>query len=156
MSDPPSLKFFVPGQAVPQGSLRPIVSKSTGRAFIKNNPAVVDWRMKVTAHARQAVGLRDDALLFPMLGPIGVQLDFILKRPALHFGTGKNADVVKSSSPRYPAKAPDLDKLTRAIFDALTDARVWDDDGQVVWLRASEHWADDDLEGVHVTLGVMK
>jgi hypothetical protein len=30
---------------------------------------------------------------------------------------------------------PDLDKLTRATFDALTDARLWEDDARVVEVR---------------------
>ena len=36
----------------------------------------------------------------------------------------------------YFTVAPDLDKLTRAVFDALTGANVWADDAQVVDLRA--------------------
>jgi len=32
--------------------------------------------------------------------------------------------------------APDKDKLTRAVFDALTGANVWNDDAQAVDLRA--------------------
>jgi Holliday junction resolvase RusA-like endonuclease len=31
---------------------------------------------------------------------------------------------------------PDLDKLLRATFDALTQARVWEDDSRVVWVQA--------------------
>lgn len=32
--------------------------------------------------------------------------------------------------------APDIDKMTRAVFDALTDAHVWHDDAQVCDVRA--------------------
>src|SRR4029077_3148309 len=92
------------------------------------------WRMTVTAHAIEAqaewMHTRRGAV-FPIGDAIGIKVVFVIERPKNHYGTGKNADVVKPGSPRYPATMPDIDKLLRAIFDALTDAQVWRDDGQV-------------------------
>ena len=156
--------LFVPGQPVPQGSKSAFISKSTGR------PVVVDkdvrlprWRAKITSAAidRQAEIMHTHPHLYshlPFRGPIGIKVEFIMPRPKHHFGTGKNADVLKPSSPRYPATMPDIDKLLRAIFDALTDAQVWKDDGQVVWCQTSKHYEGPTWPGgigVHVTLGVM-
>jgi Holliday junction resolvase RusA-like endonuclease len=107
--------------------------------------------MKVTAHALEAKG---DA---PTLtGPIGIRIIFTLDRPKNHFGTGKNASLVKPSSPDFPATMPDIDKLMRAILDGLTDARVWDDDGQVVWVQATKVWSDERFSaGAYLTIGEM-
>jgi len=43
----------------------------------------------------------------------------------------------------YP-KRPDLDKLVRAVLDALTDV-CYEDDSQVIRLRASKVWAPTTL-----------
>lgn len=57
---------------------------------------------------------------------------FVFKRPDSHFGTGRNAGVLKDSAPLYPElTGADLDKLERAIMDALTGI-VWKDDRRVV------------------------
>jgi Holliday junction resolvase RusA-like endonuclease len=148
------LTFFVPGRPVPQGSKTAFVNKSTGR------PVVVDkdvrlprWRMTITSHALEVY--HGPALE----GPVGIKVDFALKRPTNHFGTGRNADTIKPSSPRYPAVMPDLDKLLRAVFDGLTDAQVWRDDSQVVWCQVAKHYVSDlwpQGEGVQITLGVMR
>jgi len=45
---------------------------------------------------------------------------------------------------------PDLDKLERAIGDALTDAGVWVDDGQVVNSHTQKWYAE--TPGVHITV----
>lgn len=153
------LVIFVPGRPVPQGSKTAFVNKKTGK------PVVVDkdvrlpaWRMKVTAYAIDAQQNSPLIHHVPLRGAIGIKVDFVLDRPKSHYGTGRNADKVKESAPKYPASMPDIDKLLRAIFDALTDAQVWEDDGQVVWCQTGKHYVDHTWpggEGVHVQLGVM-
>jgi hypothetical protein len=44
-----------------------------------------------------------------------------------------------------PAKLPDVDKLIRACFDALTAAGVWRDDAQVISTLARKAFA----AGIH-------
>lgn len=155
--------LFVPGRPVPQGSKTAFISKSTGR------PVVVDkdqrlprWRAAITSAAieYQAELMHTQPTLYaglPWEGGIGVKVVFVLERPKGHFGTGKNASAVKASAPDHPATMPDLDKLLRAVFDALTDAQVWRDDGQVVWCQTekvyvSTYWAHP---GVQITVGRM-
>jgi Holliday junction resolvase RusA-like endonuclease len=154
-------ELFVPGRAVPQGSKTAFVSKSTGR------PVVVDkdvrlprWRATITSAAidKQAEYMHTlPGLVLPLTGAIGIKVDFILERPKGHYGTGKNAALIRSSAPKWPATMPDIDKLLRAVFDALTDAQVWRDDGQVVWCQTAKHYADTWVAGpgVHITLGRM-
>ena len=38
----------------------------------------------------------------------------------------------------YADTKPDLDKLTRAVLDSLTDAGVFTDDSRVVWLNVAK------------------
>jgi len=79
--------------------------------------------------------------------PVSVQITFTFARPTAHFGTGKNADTIKTSAPPFPSSHAigDIDKLVRACLDALTDAGVWKDDSQVVDLHARKVWVDEDV-----------
>jgi Holliday junction resolvase RusA-like endonuclease len=45
---------------------------------------------------------------------------------------------------------PDLDKLCRAVADAITDAGLWADDAQVVSLVAAKRYSSP--PGVHITI----
>jgi Holliday junction resolvase RusA-like endonuclease len=163
---PERFDLFVPGRPVPQGSKTAFVSKSTGRPIVVDKDIrLPHWRAKITSAAieKGAEYMHTRPLLYeamPLAGAIGIRVTFVLTRPKNHYGTGKNAEVVKPSSPKYPAAMPDIDKLLRAVFDALTDAQVWKDDGQVVWCQTTKHYHDEvqwpDGPGVHITVGVMK
>jgi crossover junction endodeoxyribonuclease RusA len=152
-------ELFVPGRPVPQGSKSAFVSKSTGRPIVVDKDVrLPQWRMKVTAAAieKQAEYMQTNPALFealPFEGGVGITVDFVLERPKWHYGTGKNAGHVKESAPAYPASMPDIDKLLRAILDALTDAQVWKDDGQVVWVQARKLYGMH--PGVSIALGRM-
>ena len=56
----------------------------------------------------------------PVPGPVCVDLEFYFRRPKNHFGTGKNAHTLKDSVPYHPCSRGDVDKLARAVLDALT------------------------------------
>jgi crossover junction endodeoxyribonuclease RusA len=89
--------------------------------------------------------------------PVMLALTFTLARPRSHYGTGRNADVLKPSAPGYPIGTPDLDKLCRATLDALTDSGVIHDDARVIALGATKTYpgghADAlDVPGAVVTL----
>src|SRR5262245_37813289 len=155
------LTFHVPGRPIPQGSVRAMIVKRGGRNIptvmnTAGNPPLAAWRMKVTANARQAL---ENQGWTPVEdgGAVGIKIVFLLDRPKHHFGTGRNATLVKDSSPEYPAGKPDIDKLVRAILDALTDAGVWADDSQVCYVLASKTWTNDinRREGATITLGRM-
>lgn len=119
------LDFVVHGEPAPQGSKNQFGGES--------NPRTRPWRAAVSAEA--AVAMRDRALLDE---PVQVKVEFLFTRPKAHYGTGKNAAVLKGGAPEYVSRAPDLDKLARAILDALTGI-VFRDDAQVahlnVWKR---------------------
>lgn len=149
------IMFFVPGQAVPQGSKTAFISKSTGRPIVVDKDRrLPEWRSKVTNSAMQRMA--DTAYSLPLTGPLAVSITFVMERPRSHYGTGKNADKVKASSPKWPATMPDIDKLLRAILDGITDSQMWRDDGQVVWVQCAKRYRDSTPlrgPGVHITIG---
>ena len=144
----PEISFFTPGIPAPQGSKRAFVVGGRAR-MVEDNAKTKPWRATVTAYARDAIGTEWDAT-----GPMKVHAVFYFPRPASHYGTGRNAQQRKPSAPRlFKATKPDLDKLTRALLDALTDAGVWRDDAQVAYLEVLKRWSDDTTVGVHVLIG---
>ena len=92
---------------------------------IKALPA---WKATVRKVAREELG--DNPTL---QGPVAVELTFFLPRPA----KGKF---------QVPAVAPDLDKLCRAVFDAIQSGQnsrgMIMDDARIVQLVASKHYTD--------------
>ena len=113
---PVSLFVFVPGVPAPQGSKRHV---GNGR-MIESSAAVGPWRERVALVAHNAMGG-----LAPMTGPVTVVLTFWLPRP-------KSAKAGAQAT-----KRPDLDKLVRAVLDALTGI-AFIDDSQVVRIDAGK------------------
>jgi len=108
------ISFIVLGQPIPQGSKRLF-----GKALVESNQATLKpWREAVA-----------------------VRLAFFLPRPKMHFGSGRNSSQLKPSAPTVPATRPDIDKLSRAVLDALTGI-VFSDDAQVADLQAHKFFAD--------------
>lgn len=122
------LDIFVPGRPAPQGSIKAVVHRSTGRAVaIKdNNDRQKSWRQDVRDAARSAWGFTP-----PMAGPVVIHIDFVMPRPL---------STPKRRTP--PAiKKPDADKLERAVWDSLTHV-VWVDDAQVVEWSGTKRLAE--------------
>jgi len=104
------------------------------------------WRGAVTEAATRA---RTAAQLPTIAGPCSVSIVFSMPRPAGHHGKRG----LLPSAPGWPHVRPDLDKLTRAVFDALTDGAIWTDDCLVVALLATKRYADTpDQVGAHITI----
>lgn len=106
------IEFFVPGKPQAQGSK---VKGRWGNMREANNE-LGPWRERVAIAAYEAAG----GMVFESGEQIALGLEFILYRPA--------------SAPKtkwLPAtKKPDIDKMERAIQDALTHV-LWPDDAQV-------------------------
>ena len=125
--------FFVPGIAVTQGSGRATINSHTGRAVY-----VPDHRKELRLWRRSVALVAGQQRVMPLEGPVGVSLDFKLIR-------GKT---VKRT---YPTVKPDLDKLERAVLDALTGI-AWLDDAQVVEVRKRKFYADGDGAGLIISI----
>lgn len=104
-----TLEVFIPGIPAPQGS-----KKSIGNnRFIESSKKVGPWRIAV----KKAIDEHGPFERFT--GALEVWSVYYLPRPS----------TVKRLLPTVP---PDLDKLDRGLWDALTKAEVWDDDSLVV------------------------
>ena len=131
------IRFFVPGIPSTSGSKRGFVNPKTGGVIIAptNSKKQKQWMSDVKKFGKEACG---DGPLY--LGPVILTIDFKLMRPKNHYGTGRNAGVLKKSAARYHLKKPDLTKLVRCTEDALKGV-VWKDDSQVVRQNVGKYYS---------------
>ncbi len=116
------ITFQVHGLPIPQGSMR--VWMVNGKPITTSSAkGLSGWRRLVADVAQRYAPEK------PWEGPVGIELHFGLPKP-------KSAPKTRRV---WPAKRPDLDKLTRAILDALTYV-VFADDSQVVDIRATKDY----------------
>lgn len=98
----------------------------TDRAIIytvDDNKKSGPWMKKIQRAAVLALQGRE-----VFTGPVKLTLDFYVERPLAHFGTGKNAGILKERFARAkPTTKPDRLKLARAVEDALTGIGYRDD-----------------------------
>lgn len=123
------ITFFVAGEPAPQGSK---VSYGKGR-MVESSKKLKPWRDRV----KFAAGAY--ALDEPMDGHLRLIVNFYMPAPA------------KSKFGSRPAGTPDLDKLVRAVGDALTQSGAIRDDARIVSLIAHKHWALDN-PGAEITV----
>ena len=122
------LSFRIDGLPAPQGSKRHI---GNGR-MIEASKKVGPWRAAVL----EAVA----PLSFePFSGSVGIEIVFWLEKP-------------KSVKRDLPTVPPDLDKLVRGLFDALTLASVWTDDAIVIEVKSWKFYADQERPGASVRI----
>jgi len=113
-----SLEVF--GTPAPQGSHKAYVVG--GKARITNDSKnTLPWRQAVVDAARSEIAKWDDEWV-PLASALSVHATYWLPRPK---SASKTIDI-------RPTRKPDLDKIQRATFDALTAAGVWADDSLVV------------------------
>jgi len=105
-------------------------SQGSARAFVRGGRPVItstnknlgDWRRLVADASQKHADL--------LGGAVSLSLKFYLPKP--------------KSTPKkvyWPAKRPDLDKLIRAVGDALTGI-MWADDSQICVIFALKFYAD--------------
>jgi Holliday junction resolvase RusA-like endonuclease len=142
------IEFSVLGVPAPQGSKRGIVNKYTNRvAMIESSKKVKPWRDDVARAAEDAMmrgAIFTDA--FPLKRPLTVTVTFMFLRPAAHINTKGG---LRPSAPVHLSKRPDLDKLLRSTFDALT-SRLWVDDAQIVHVVARKKFGE--TSGAHIVV----
>jgi Holliday junction resolvase RusA-like endonuclease len=110
------MTITVYGTPAPQGSKRHV-----GKGImVESSEKVKPWREAVKY---AAIGNME-----PFIGAVRVSIVFTIQKP--------------KSAPKkwrtYPDRKPDIDKLVRSTFDALTDVGVFEDDARVVELTASK------------------
>jgi Holliday junction resolvase RusA-like endonuclease len=130
------LDITIPGKPRPQGSLKFVTNPHTGRGIGKYPQHTMDHRNWVIS---QLIGAWDSHR-GPVSEPVAVKCEFTFARPKNHYGTGKNAEVLKDWAPHWMIGAPDTDKLLRLVGDALTIAGVLGDDCQIAVFRGEKRW----------------
>lgn len=129
------IRAVIPGHPAPKGSLKCVGGRGRHR-LVEDNDRTGPWRDKIAT----ALGPKwPTAQRAADQQPIGAEITFTIDRPAYHYGTGRNAGVIKD---RYAAVYPtshstgDIDKHARLLLDALQDAQVLPDDCIVIDLHA--------------------
>lgn len=123
--------FFVAGTPRPQGS-KTHVGGGRMRESSKQLPA---WRAAMTAEAKSTGA--------SFTGAVSVQAEFLMPR----------TKSMKPDAPLTHTAAPDLDKLLRALGDALTDAGLIADDRYIGAFKAAKRRAAENEEaGVRVAV----
>lgn len=122
-----SIGFAVEGVPVPQGSKR--IGRHGGRPVIldDNDVELRAWRRSVASAFRIAAG--DEWAMLDC--PVAVAVTFYFDRPK-----ARKTEIAK-------ATAPDIDKLARAVLDALADGDAYVNDGRVVALAATKQYVTD-------------
>jgi Holliday junction resolvase RusA-like endonuclease len=128
------LTCTIPGTPQQQGSKR-----NVGKFSIEANKNLAPWRADAIANLQQAMEAQG---IGQFIGPVRVSATFAYGRPAGHYGSGRNASVLKAMAPSWKSTAPDLDKLARALGDALTQAGVVRDDALIVSWNIDKVWAE--------------
>ena len=138
----------VVGIPAPQGS------KTLTRwgAMIEASKKVKPWRTDVKEAALKCYN--SGALNLP----VKAEIEFIFPRPKSHFGTGKNADILKPSAPKYCISRGngDIDKLARSTLDGLSvsaGGSVLEDDSLVVELNTKKRYVNkNELPGSYIAI----
>jgi len=124
-----TITFHVDGEPRPKGSTKAFAVKTRNgmRAVVtEDNKRTRPWAALVRDAAQQIIG---SELAFVRGVPVRLSVVFTLPRP-----------VSLPKRVTAPTKKPDLDKLARAVKDALTGV-MWQDDSQVVELVVRKRYA---------------
>jgi Holliday junction resolvase RusA-like endonuclease len=93
--------------------------------------------------------IRNEAPNAPLYGPIKVSIDFMFSRPKSHYGTGKNANLLKMNAPMWHTSKPDRDNLDKLCLDAMSKI-FWRDDSQVCDGTIRKQY--DNCPGIRITI----
>lgn len=118
-----------------QGSVSPIAyRRKNGKLGVNvfQSKDLLHWRGLVVASVSEHT---NKEVVFPKGTPVTVKLTFRFEKP-------------KSSKNKHPVtrNSGDIDKLIRAVLDAFTEAKVYDDDSQVVYVIADKCHVDSEEE----------
>jgi Holliday junction resolvase RusA-like endonuclease len=140
-----TVSFSVTGLPASQGSKTAFRNQYTGRVNVvqagtkASRMKFGEWRQAVTFAARveaERYGTLD--------GELYCRLTFYLPKPKS-----------RPKRDQWCTTQPDLDKLIRTVFDALTLGTLVADDARIVYCEAAKRYAVDHQPGVTVQLGVL-
>ena len=113
--------------------MRAISVGGRARIFHSSAKRLLAWRGAVSDYARAEFGKRE-----ALDEPVIVEVEFLFPKPS-------------SVSRDLPSVKPDIDKLLRAILDALEQSGVIVNDSRVTTLSGKKRYAKPDQEtGAHI------
>ena len=77
----------------------------------------------------------------PFEGALSLHMGFFFKRPKGHYGSGKNAGVLKKSAPRHHTVKIDVDNAIKFVMDCFNQI-IYLDDKQVVEVYAIKRYVE--------------
>jgi len=120
------MEIIVPGK--PIAKKRPRFVQKTGRVY--NCQETEEGRFLLLAMGQMNNKFEKDI-------PLIVSFLFVFDRPKSHFGTGRNANKLKGSSPLHHVCKPDLSNLIKMPEDILNNI-LWHDDSQIIKISSVE------------------
>ncbi len=133
MMDP--ITFIVLGD--PKGQPRPKAFAFKGHARVFDPGTAEGWKSQIAEAVRHvgAVGIM-------LASPLSVSIHCHFRRPKGHYGSGKNAHLLKKDAPDWHTAKPDFDNVAKAACDALTHLGVWHDDAQIVRATVTKKYSN--------------
>lgn len=169
------LRIWVPGTPVPQGTQKVapsgpqlrgddlaravgvfVLGKNhatgwRGRQVWSNEGSLMAWRAAIAAVAKDAWGGRE-----PLDGEVWISTVFVFPWLQRHRQRGRPlTSTLRASNPQYKNTSPDLDKLNRAVHDALEqDARILTNDARIVGYYGRPHKRYGDHPGAEIRIAL--
>ena len=137
------IRLDVLGLPAPKGSGRAMLIAGRAR-YIASSSGANAKKQAAWLKAIQAAATGCELLD----GPVRVSVAFRMPRPKGH---RTKRGLLREAAPLHPTVAPDLDKLLRLVFDALTGL-AFGDDARVVAVIASKGYATPGREGAAITV----
>jgi len=132
--EPNTITLLIPGQ--PVGKNRPRFTRvgKGVRTYSDQGDKEQLWVMVVRQQLKE-LAVRHFS------GAVAMKIVFWMKRPANHFGSGKNAGVLKASAPAAPVTKPDIDNLLKFLADSLNHCSIWIDDSYIADIDMKKRYA---------------
>jgi crossover junction endodeoxyribonuclease RusA len=151
------LTFVVRGLPVAQGTARAFVAGGKARIATdsnRTNSPIGAWRASIATEARMAMGRQ---VAFD--GPVTVTAHFVFPRPRSHYlpaNARRPRPELRLDAPKFVTAKPDVDKLARALLDAITNV-VIADDSRVAGITAWKQYEDEERRpGVVVRIAPLR
>lgn len=129
------IKIVIPGTPIPKR--RPRFARHGRRVVTYNDQEFEAKQAKLFVYQQIKT-----CQAMPLTGPINAEIIFYMPRPKAHYGTGKNSGILKKTALLYHINKPDLDNLTKWIYDIFNKI-VWKDDAQIIFEKAEKRYSEN-------------
>lgn len=140
------ITFTVTGHPKPQPRPRAFARNMGGGKFaarVYDAGTAEGWKSLIAAAAKPHLPPE------PLRVPVGIRIGFSMPRPKNHF-TASGA--LRPSAPLSPTNKNDLDNLTKAVCDTLTQIGMWQDDGQIIEMTLCKGYSINTTGGCKITI----